>query len=462
MSEKFLAIDIGASGGRHIIGYLEDGRLITKEIYRFPNGFHKSGSGHLCWDLDALFSQILIGLKKCREMGMTPAHIGIDTWGVDFVLTDADLRPIGESVAYRDHRTEGMDAVAEKIISAEELYARTGIQKQTFNTVYQLLAIKEQSPELLASADRLMFIPDYLHFLLTGIPSCEYTEASTSGLLNARKRDWDLDLIERLGFPKRIFRPVTPAGTRLGPIKEEIANIIGYSADVILPASHDTGSAVLAVPNTCGDALYISSGTWSLMGVERSEPDTRESSRQLNFTNEGGYGGSYRYLKNIMGLWILQSLKRETGYTFDQIMNLAEANLDTKLRIDVDLPVFLAPENMEQAIRQSLPDGKISEGELFAVVYLSLADSYARTAAQIEAQTGKTYSALHIIGGGSQDALLNRLSRKACGTDVLTGPTEATAIGNLLSQMIGRSELDTVPSARACVMKSFPIRKVEA
>lgn len=460
MSEIYLAVDIGASGGRHIIGYLENERLITREIYRFSNGFYKSKSGHLCWNLDALFSQILTGLKKCREQGVTPAHIGIDTWGVDFVLTDASLNPIGESVAYRDHRTDGMDQVAEKILPATELYARTGIQKQPFNTVYQLLAIKEQSPELLASADRLMFIPDYLHFLLTGIPSCEYTEASTSGLLNAEKRDWDYELIRRLGLPENLFRPLTPAGTRLGPIKEEIAKIIGYSVDVILPASHDTGSAVLAVPQPEGDALYLSSGTWSLMGVERSVPDTRESSRQLNFTNEGGYNSRYRYLKNIMGLWILQSLKKETGRSFDQIMHMAEEHLDTKLRIDVDSPAFLAPESMEQAIRRSLSDSDVSEGELFAVVYLSLADSYARTAAQIEVQTGRSYSTLHIIGGGSQDNLLNRLSQEACGKEVLAGPTEATAIGNLLSQMIGRSALSTVEAARTCVKKSFPIRKV--
>lgn len=460
MSESYLAIDIGASSGRHILGKVENGKLITKEIYRFPNGAARNAAGRLCWDIPALWEHILAGLRRCKEIGEIPGSVGIDTWGVDFVLLDADNLPVGDFIAYRDEGTLGMDGVVDEICPPSELYARTGIQKQIFNTIYQLTARKKNAPDQLERAEKLLFIPDYLHFLLTGIPSCEYTEASTSGLLSTKDRDWDFELIDRLGLPRKIFQPLSMPGTTLGQFSDAVAESVGFRATVVLPATHDTGSAVLAVPEPAGDALYLSSGTWSLMGVERPTPDTDEASRLCNFTNEGGYGGSYRYLKNIMGLWIIQSLKKETGFSFWALMNEAAAHLDTPLRIDVDDPSLLAPASMIDAILALVGKDELCDGELFAIVYLSLAECYRRTLDQIQSRTGKNYSCLHIIGGGSKDELLNRLTAEACGIPVIAGPSEATAIGNLLCQMIAGGCFASAAEARACVLASGELEEI--
>ncbi len=281
-----------------------------------------------------------------------------------------------------------------------------------------------------------------------------------SGLLSAKDRDWDFDLIDRLGLPRKIFQPLSMPGTTLGQFSDAVAESVGFRATVVLPATHDTGSAVLAVPEANGDALYLSSGTWSLMGVERPTPDTAEESRLCNFTNEGGYGGSYRYLKNIMGLWIVQSLKKETGLSFDEIMTGATAHLDTPIRIDVDDPSLLSPASMAAAIRALAGKPDLCDGEMFAIVYLSLADCYRRTLDQITARTGKSYPSLHIIGGGSKDALLNRLTAAACGIPVIAGPGEATAIGNLLCQMIAGGCFASVSEARACVLASGELEEI--
>lgn len=461
MSESYLAIDIGASGGRHILGKIEDGRLVTREIYRFPNGARRNRAGRLCWDIPALWEEVLTGLRRCAQTGEIPVSVGIDTWGVDFVLLDGENRPVGDFYAYRDGSVQGMDAAVEELISPGELYARTGIQKQIFNTVYQLTARRIQSPEILEKAEKLLFIPDYLHFLLTGELSCEYTVASTSGLLSAARRDWDFDLIDRLKLPGKIFLPLSAPGTVLGEFSDGVTKAAGFRAKVVLPAAHDTGSAVMAVPEPSGEALYISSGTWSLMGVERDAPDTGEASRRLNFTNEGGYGGSYRYLKNIMGLWILQSLSRETGRSFDEIMREAGAHLDTPIRFDVDDPSLLSPGSMSGAVRALTGrPGNLSDGEMFAAVYLSLADCYGRTFRQICSRTGRDYPCLHIIGGGSRDRLLNRLSAKACGIPVTAGPGEATAIGNLLCQMIAGGRFSSLTEARVCLARSGGLEEV--
>ncbi|MBO5270716.1 MAG: rhamnulokinase, partial [Clostridia bacterium] len=262
----YLAVDIGASSGRHILGHMENGKLVLEEVYRFPNGMKKK-DGRLVWEIDALIENVKEGMKECRRLGKIPSFMGIDTWGVDYVLLDENGDRLDDAVGYRDARTEGMDKVVASKIPESELYARTGIQKQPYNTIYQLMAVKESTPELLDRAETLLMIPDYLNAVLTQIYANEYTEATTSQLVNAETCQWDYALMETLGIPTRMFRTLLPAGSVLGRLTPAVAEEVGYDLTVMLPATHDTGSAVLAVPTNSDDAIYISSGTWSLMGI---------------------------------------------------------------------------------------------------------------------------------------------------------------------------------------------------
>ena len=461
--EYYLAIDIGASSGRHILGWVEDGVLRMEEIHRFPNGAALR-DGSLCWDYEGLTASILEGLKKAGEMGKAPAYIGIDTWGVDYVLLDGADRPLGKFYAYRDSRTEGADAAVAALVPEAELYAHTGCQKQSFNTIYQLWA----SRPLLDGAQAMLMTPDYLNWRLTGVKRWEYTDASTTGLLNAAARDWDWELIDRLGYPRRLFGPLTMPGTVVGPLRSDIAAQVGYQSTVLQTASHDTASAVMAVPAGDTDAAWISSGTWSLMGVENPAPITSEDSRRLNLTNEGGYDYRYRYLKNIMGLWIVQNIRKELGterYSFAELSRLAGEAEDFNAVIDVDDASLLAPASMIDAVRalcaasgQPVPE---TPGQLMRCAYASLARCYARTLGELEQMTGRHFDALHIVGGGSQDAYLNALTAKTCGIPVLAGPTEATAIGNLLSQLIAGGALSGLAEARQLVRRSTELRRFE-
>ena len=302
MERYYLAVDIGASSGRHILAHMEDGKMVLEEVYRFPNGMDNR-NGTLCWDVERLFAEIRNGLKKCGELGKIPSTMGIDTWAVDYVLLDKDDRILGQTAGYRDGRTEGMDEEVYKIISPEDLYARTGIQKQIFNTVYQLMAVKKSHPEYLEQAETFLMTPDYFNFLLTGVKKNEYTNATTGQLVDPVTNDWNYELIDKLGYNRNIFLPVSMPGTVVGEFTEEICKEVGFNCTVVLPATHDTGSAVLAVPTNDDDALYISSGTWSLMGIERKEADCSMEAMRANFANEGGYDHRFRFLKNIMGLW---------------------------------------------------------------------------------------------------------------------------------------------------------------
>lgn len=462
MGTYYLAVDIGASSGKMELGWMEDGRLLTEEVWRFPNGAKKRG-GRLCWDTDALFREIKAGLRRCAELGKIPSSMGVDTWGVDFVLLDRDGNRLGDAVAYRDGRTAGMDERLRAILPEEELYARTGIQKQIFNTIYQLLAVKEQEPELLEKAEHLLLIPDYLHYLLTGRIAAEYTNASTTQLLGAKARDWDEDLIGRLGLPRRLFSGLRQPGFCLGTLRPEIREEVGFDCRVVLPPTHDTASAVLAVPAAEKDFLFLSSGTWSLIGMERPGPDCTEASRRANFTNEGGFGGTIRYLKNIMGLWMLQSIRAELGeaYSFARLSEEAEAVGRFPAAIDVDDPSFLAPQSMIGAVRaycertgQPVPQ---TPGELASCVYHGLAARYRDAVRELESLTGTVCPRLYIVGGGSRDAYLNRLTAAATGKEVSTGPSEGTAVGNLLSQLIADGVFADAAEARAAVRRSFPV-----
>ncbi len=459
-----LAIDIGASSGRHILGWLEDGRLKTEEVYRFPNGLHEE-EGHLCWDLDALWKSIVEGLKRCREVGKLPATVAIDTWGVDFVLLDGDGNRIGSAVGYRDSRTDGVaERLYREVMDEKELYRRTGIQYAKFNTVFQLAAIKSQKPEYLERAEALLQLPDYFVYLLTGNKFNEYTNATTGELISLETRNWDWELIERLGIKISLFKDVSLPGTRAGRLRPELREELGFDTEVVLAPSHDTASAVAAVPSVEENVMYISSGTWSLMGIETPVPFNSEECRRFNITNEGGVEYRYRFLKNIMGLWMIQSVRHEFNdeYSFGEICEAAaEAEIDSL--VDVQDERFMAPESMSEEIRAYCRENRLAVpetlGELARVVYRSLAACYAETADQIEKITGVHYSSINIIGGGSNADYLNRLTAEASGRTVLAGVGEATAVGNLAIQMIADRELSELTEARRVIADSFEVKE---
>lgn len=461
----FLAIDIGASSGRHIAGWLENGKLRIKEIYRFPNSMVKR-SGHLCWDIEALWKHILEGMRLCKKENMVPVSVGIDTWGVDFVLTDKDGHILGDAVAYRDGRTEGVESKVSSVIGEKNLYERTGIQKLPFNTIYQLMALKTQEPDQLENASRFLMIPDYFNYRLSGVALNEYTNATTTQLVTAGKTCWDKRLIEQLGLPSGIFGSIAMPGAELGPLLPEVKEKVGFDCHVVLPATHDTGSAVLSVPASGNNFLYISSGTWSLLGTESFEPCCTQSAQNANFTNEGGYGKRYRFLKNIMGSWMMQCVRNENGrkQSFDELACLAKQAEEFPSLLDVNDEVFLAPESMTKAVAgycnhtgQPVPQ---TLGETMSCIYRSLAKSYADTIMQIHNITGRTFDCLHIVGGGGKDRYLNELTARMSGLPVYAGPFEATSTGNLLGQMLHEGLFNSVEEARACVRNSFPIIKI--
>ncbi|MBE6621406.1 MAG: rhamnulokinase [Ruminococcaceae bacterium] len=458
----YLAIDIGASSGRHILGSVENGKLVIEEMYRFPNGMKKK-DGSLIWDVEALAAHVKAGIAACVSKGKTPSYIGIDTWAVDYVLLDREGKPIGDAFGYRDSRTEGMDQKVYEKIPEAELYVRTGIQKAMFNTVYQLEAVKQTSPEQLEKAETLLMIPDYLGYCLTGKACSEYTNATTGQLVKAGESEWDYELIERLGLPRRIFKPLRMPGYVVGPLSEEVEAETGcVGAKVILPPTHDTGSAVVAVPTNEEDVIYISSGTWSLIGVERLVPDTSAKSQAHNFTNEGGFDLRYRYLKNITGLWMIQSMKKELGgdYTFDMLCNMAKEYDNTPLRVDPNDSRFLAPDSMIAEVKAAVGKEDLSIGEMFSVVYHSLADCYRKSVAEIEEMLGRPMKAIHIVGGGCKDDYLCALTARACEKPVYAGPIEATAIGNLASQMIATGVFSDLAEARNVIFDSFDVKRV--
>lgn len=455
----YLAVDIGASSGRHMLSHMENGKMILEEIYRFPNGMVEK-NGHKVWDVDRLFQEILTGMKKCVLAGKIPYSIGIDTWAVDFILLDEKDVRIGEAVAYRDKRTEGMDRKIYGIISEEALYQRTGIQKQIFNTIYQLMAVKEQRPWQLEQAKSMLMIPDYFHFLLTGKKVQEYTNATTTQLADPVAKDWDMELIEKIGYPKGIFQTIQKPGYEVGRLSGKIQKEVGFDCKVVLPPTHDTASAVAAVPTQEEHALYISSGTWSLMGTELGEADCSKESMLHNMTNEGGYDYRFRYLKNIMGLWMIQSVKKESApdLGFGEICALASKEKIISF-VDANDARFLAPENMTEEVKKACEESgqQVPQtiGELAAVIYHSLAECYAKTVEEIETLTGITYPKIQIVGGGANAQYLNELTAKYTGKNVCAGPTEATAVGNLAAQMIAAGELKDLKAARACIAESF-------
>ena len=472
--KNYLAIDIGASSGRHIIGRVENGKIALEEIFRFTNSQVRK-DGHDCWDIDALVESVKEGIDAALAKGPVES-IGLDTWGVDFVLLDGNGERCSDAVAYRDARTAGAaEEIESSVMPFAELYRRTGIQKPSFNTIYQLWALMKEHPEQLERAASFLTVPEYINYRLTGNIVHEYTDSSTTALLDAAKKDWDRDLIEKLGLPARIFGKLEMPGATVGEYR---------GVKVVLPAMHDTGSAYLAVPARDDKAVYLSSGTWSLLGVENEKPITTKAACAANFTNEGGAWGRYRFLKNIMGLWMIQSIRRELNgvkyvegkdssasaealaslsdyekgkeYSFADLSNIARGENGYNILVDVNEQRFMNPDSMiGEVVKAAAAEGRAPRtvGELMQCVYKSLAECYADAIRSLSDLTGKTYTSVNIVGGGCQDRYLNALTAEATGLEVYTGPVEGTAIGNLIVQMIAAGEFADLAQARAAIVR---------
>lgn len=454
--EYYLAIDIGASSGRHILGSIDNGRLTLKEIYRFDNELKKI-DGSLCWDIDRLEREVKTGIRECAKYGIVPKTVAIDTWGVDYVLLDKAKNPLLPVYAYRDSRTERSIGKVESIVSPEELYSRTGIQKLNFNTVYQLYCDKESGR--LDGAEYYLMMPEYLSYTLTGKMKNEYTNATTTGMVNANQKTWDKDIIQRLGLPERLFGNLSLPGEYVGNFTEEMKEYAGFDSRVILCPSHDTASAVLACPLE-ENGLYVSSGTWSLIGTEITEAVLGTEARLANFTNEGGINYRFRFLKNYMGMWLLQNIRKNLNkkYTYDEMMDMAE-KCGKVTYIDVNDPRLTAPENMIEAVRLVANNKDMPLDEVINCVYHSLARSYDYALKEISRLTGKTIDSINIVGGGSADKYLNRLTAEYTGKRVYAGPREATALGNIVCQMMTDVEGLDVWKARKLIKESFNIEE---
>lgn len=457
MMTYHLAIDIGASSGRHMLGYIENGKLMLEEIYRFENHIVNQ-NGSLVWDMDHLLKEVVSGIAECKKIGKLPSTLAIDTWGVDYVLLDENKQEILPSYSYRDGRTNAVQSEIQKRISCDELYSITGIQQQDFNTVYQLYCDKKSGK--LKKTKYFLMIPDYLSFKLTGVIGNEYTNATTTGIVNAKTGTWDKDILKKLDIPESMFSKLSEPGTYIGGFTPEIKRKVGFDCAVVYCPSHDTASAVAACPLE-DDSVYISSGTWSLIGTENKKPVLTDDARNANFTNEGGMEHRFRFLKNIMGMWLLQSVRRDLNkeLTYDDMMRLAMGS-DFKEKIDPNDPSFTAPENMINAVKTYLKDENLAIESVLSSVYHSLAQSYADAVREIEKISGKTIKTINIVGGGSKDQYLNILTKQYTGKQVFAGPVEATATGNILSQFMYADKNLTLEKARELVKKSFDIREI--
>lgn len=463
----FLAFDLGASSGRAILGTLENKSLKLTEVHRFQNQM-TCIHGTYFWNIFSLFNELKIGLRKCvAELGVQPQSIGIDTWGVDYALVNAEGRLSGLPYAYRDHRTDDAMERFFQIMTKKETYLLSGIQFMQFNTLFQLFASVQQKDPELKVAENMLFTPDALNFLFTGIQKNEYTIASTSQLLKPGKPEWEPRLLEAAGIDRKLCGEIVQPGTILGTILSEIQEETGSEAiPIVAVASHDTASAIVSVPATGENWAYLSSGTWSLLGIESPAPLVSEKSLEMNFTNEGGVEGTTRFLKNIMGMWLIQECKRiwdqKKEIDWQEIVDLSIAAEPFKCLINPDDLSFLNPGDMPAAIRgycrktdQPVPEGK---GETARCIYDSLALKYKYTLSQIEGITGKKIEKLHIIGGGANNEILNQFTANAIGIPVIAGPTEATAIGNIMMQARAIGGVGSLNEIRQIVRDSFKVK----
>lgn len=459
----YIAVDIGASSGRLLHGWIDHSKLRLEEIHRFKNGF-ENRDGHDRWDIDRLIEEILIGLEKAKKKGIEKAYLGIDTWAVDYVLLDKDGEKLDDPISYRDVRTKNKVKDLTKYLSKEKIYKKTGIQFLEFNTLYQLYS---ENKEKLENTDKILLISDYIGFILTGKQVTEVTNASTTQMLNLSSFSFDHELMKLVNVTQNSFAPLVQPGTFLGEIQQKwteqyhIPNI-----EVITVASHDTASAVVGTPGTKKkNWAYLSSGTWSLIGIESNKPICSKEAFHYNFTNEWGAYGTYRFLKNIMGLWMIQEIKRlyTKEISFTEMARKADKTEYFNSIVDVNDTRFTNPENMIKEIQEACLESKQSVpetiGELVNCVYSSLAKSYQKELQRIEEITGNTIEELYIVGGGSKIQALNQLTADLTGKTVYTGPSEATAIGNLLVQMLTVGEVEDLSKGRELIKDSFEIYK---
>lgn len=468
---KFLAFDLGAESGRAMLGILNGEKIRLEEIHRFPNR-QVEVLGHIYWDVLRLFDEVKKGLYLAANGGHGDlSGIGVDTWGVDFGLVGENDDLLGNPVAYRDKRTDGMMEKAFERISKEKIYAQTGIQFLQLNTLYQLLSMALSENPILKMSQHLLFMPDLFNFFLTGEKCSEYTIASTSQLLNARTKAWEEELFSMLGLPLGIMQPIVEPGTVVGPLLKDVARESGMPAvDVIAPACHDTACAVAAVPAQSNNWAYLSSGTWSLVGIEIDAPIIEEGSLEFNFTNEGGVGNTIRFLRNTMGLWLLQRCRKQweqegVSLSYDDLIRLAEDASPFRCIVNPDDTSFLNPQNMPAAIAafckktdQPVPQ---SRGEFIRCILESLALKYRFILEKIATLRGEPIELLHIVGGGSRNEMLNQFSADATGLPVVAGPVEATAIGNVLVQAMAKKCISGVSEGRRIVARSFPLKTYE-
>lgn len=433
--EYYLAIDIGASSGRHIVGWLDNNEIKTDEVYRFPNGM-KTQNKHLVWDIKTLFDNVKRGIKVALKKYGQIKSLAVDTWGVDYVLLTSNSS-VPSCFAYRDNRTASVIDKVHSIIPFEELYRRTGIQFQPFNSIYQFY--EDNRRKRLDLATDFLMMPEYINYMLTGVKMHEYTNATTTGLVNAETKEYDRKILEALGLTTRLFGKLYQPGTSVGMLKSEIAREVGGQTEVVLCASHDTASAVEGIPMT-KFSPYISSGTWSLLGLKVNSAITDENSRKANYSNEGGVG-YIRYQKNIMGMWVVNCLRDELcpNKSFSQIIEEARQSTFNDY-VDVNDNLFLAPNSMKEAIDLCLKFKLIkpqTENDYFRCAFISLAISYMNALKELQINSGNDFDALYIVGGGAKNSLLNELTEQICKIKVKALPIEATAIGNLKIQ-IGR------------------------
>lgn len=474
-----LAIDIGASGGKAIVGTLDlkEMRLTVDEIYRFWNGMIRVGN-HLHWDILRIWEEVKNSIKLAyRKFKGSLVSIGVDTWGVDFALLDANGELVGLPYAYRDPMTEGVMDEVFRIIPRDYIYMRTGIQFMRINTIYQLYAISRQSPSKLREAKALLMIPDLINYWLTGVKVSEYTDASTTQLLDPRRREWCVDILEKLNIPVEIFQRVVDAGAVLGGLTEGLADELGIpkgelkNISVVAPATHDTASAVAAAPMVSESVAYISSGTWNLVGVELTEPLINEEAMRSNFTNEGGAFGKITFLRNMQGMWLIQEVRRILAdvegreYSYDELAKIAEEADYIGSVINVDDERFLAPVNMVEEINRYLEEtGQRkpgSLGELLKVIIVSLALKHRYILEEASRLTGRRLSGVNIFGGGSRNSLMDQLTADVMGIPVYAGPEESTSLGNILVQLAGLGFVKSHEELRGIVRNSARIRVYE-
>ena len=468
-TRKYIGFDLGAESGRCVVGKLEENKLSLTEVHRFRT-HNVSGHGRFNWDILAIYQELVKGLSLASErFGNHFDGISVDTWGVDYVLLDADNRLLGYPYHYRDHRTDGMIEKSFDIVPKEKLYQQTGIQFFQFNTLFQLLAESNQQLNLLGITDKILLIPDFLNFMLSGQKKAEYTIVSTTSLADPLKRDWCWNLIDAYQFPRNIFPEVVEPGYKLDTILPGLAKTTGISQNtlVIAGAGHDTAAAVVSVPAHSKDWVFLSSGTWSLMGMELPKPLINEQAMTYNFTNEGGVEGTIRFLKNIIGLWPIQECRRYwlaegQEYNYAELAKLAMENGPAGAWIDVDDSRFLKPDDMPEKItsyfRETDQKYKDEVGFIIRAILESLAFKYRSTIAEIEEITGQKIGRLHAVGGGIQNEVLSQLTADALGSEVIAGPIEGTVIGNIGVQAITTGAVKNLQEFREIVANSFELK----